>query len=411
MSRLDLRSRGATSPQKLFNIVVGIFLFAAFMNLITRNYYWTFFAFAVFIVTPSRKFEINFSTFCLFLLAISMVLFDPERRSNITVFLQSFVFLMVYIIGCGFSNKENDVKSVEKIIYLCAFGLFAHFLLNFFNNFDVMMQDGSFERNTVDFWTNDVLSATGQASLACVCVGVSVAILFSKTGVIQKIFAVAALLLVLMYNLILAGRTLLIIMAILLLLATVFRSVSLKRNIIKDVLIVSAIIALLVLLYNSNVFNVKDAFENSNFYYRFYEQDARGVAEDARFEYKLYYLKNFFKYPFGGRNIKTVYTHHAHDLYLDGYDQFGIFGFLALLVYVISSLFRMFKFLRIPEVPFETKQLVFCTYAALNIQFLVEPILEGIPFLFVAYCLIDGAVSRLLILWGPQRNIRGVRSL
>lgn len=396
MSRLDLRSRGTTSPQKLFNIVVGIFLFAAFMNLITRNYYWTFFAFAVFVVTPSRKFEINFSTLCLFLLAMSMVLFDPERRSNITDFLQSFVFLMVYIIGCGFSNKENDVKSVEKIIYLCAFGLFAHFLLNFFNNYDIMMQDASFERNTVDFWTNDVLSATGQASLACVCVGVSVAILFSKTGVIQKIFAVAALLLVLMYNLILAGRTLLIIMAILFLLATVFRSVSLKRNIIKDVLIVSAIIALLVLLYNSNVFNVKDAFENSNFYYRFYEQDARGIAEDPRFEYKLFYLQNFFKHPFGGTNIRNQTTHYAHDLYLDGYDQYGIFALLAILLYIISSLVRLFKFSKLSQVPFRAKQLVFCAYIALNIQFLIEPIVQGMPFLLAAYCLIDGAVSRFL---------------
>lgn len=403
MSRLDLRSRGRIDPQKLFNIVVVVFLFAAFMNLITRNYYWTFFAFAVFLITPNRKFELNSSTFSLFLLSISMALFEPERSSSITSFLQCFTFLMAYVIGCGYSPESDGsvacAKSIEKIIYICAFGLFAHFLLNFFNNFEMMMQEGSIERNTIDFWTGEVLSATGQASLACVCVGVSVAILFSKTSGFQKILAVASLLLVVAYNLILAGRTLLVIMAILFFIATVFRSLSLKRNIVKDVLIVSAIIAVLVFLYNVDVFGAKSTFENSNFYYRFYEQDARGLAEDPRFEYKLLYLKNFFKYPFGGSNIRRTTTHHAHDLYLDGYDQYGIFALLAILVYMISSLIRLFKFLRYSQVPFRTKQLAFCTYMALNIQFWVEPIMLGMPFLLVAYCLIDGTLSRFLSSW------------
>ncbi|MBE6916158.1 MAG: hypothetical protein E7471_05965 [Ruminococcaceae bacterium] len=403
MSRLDLRSRGRIGPQNLFNTVVGIFLFAAFMNLITRNYYWVFFSFAVFVITPDRKFGLNFSTFCLFVLTISMILFEPERRNSITSLLQCFAFLMAYLIGCGFSSKSNDLqagsKIIEKCIYLCAAGFFVHYLLNFFSNID------SLERNTVDFWTHDIVNATGQASLACVCVAVSIAALFSKTGLIQKIFAVVALLLVVSYNLILAGRTLLIIMVILFLVATVFRSISLKRNIIKDVLVVSAILTVLVLLYNANVLGAKSTFEDSNFYFRFYEQDASGVAEDPRFEFKLLYLKNFFKYPFGGTHIRTTFAHYAHDLYLDGYDQYGIFALLSILLYIISSIVRLFKLLRHSHVPFHTKQLVLCTYLALNIQFMIEPIMQGTPFLLVAYCFIDGTLSQFL---GAQERVGNI---
>ncbi len=408
MSRLDLRKKGQIEPRNLFNITICVLLFASFMNLINRNYYWLFFAFIVFIVTPDRRFELNFSTFSLLVLGITMMLFDPERRESVTKLFQCLTFLMAYIMGCGFAKYndplENVAKSILKCIYLSAFGLFTHFLLNFYINYD-MIQEASAERNTIDFWMNDVLSATAQASLACVGVAVAIAILFSENKVQQKIFAVVILVLAILYNLILAGRTLLVLMAVLILLATAFRSICYKRNTVKDLLIVSMIIVGLVVLYNANAFGVKDLFEGSNFYYRFYGETNMGVAEDSRFKYKLLYLKNFFKYPFGGTNNHAIVDHYAHDLYLDGYDQYGIFAFLAILAFVISSLVRLFKFLRIPQTSFQAKQLVLCTYVALNIQFFLEPIMQGMPFLFVAYCLIDGAVSNYLSKWSSEKHI------
>lgn len=396
MARFKLSYKKSINLQEFLNILVTIFLFLAFFNFITKNYYWMFIAFTLFIITPKRKVVFSFSTAFLFVLGLSILVLKVDDARGITNILKPFVFVMAYVLGTGMIPRTDDYQLrdhnqyLEKVIYLCAFGFFAHYTLNFISNI------GALERNTVDIWTDSVLSATGQASLATMGVAVIVAILFSDKSIGKKIIAFIVAFVIVAYNMILAGRTLLYMLVIGILIAFLFRSVARKKHFRNIVLTIGLVLVAVFVVYNFNLFNIRTFVEDSNLYQRIMGKSDLGIVDDLRFDYKAYYLENFFDHPLGGGHLRAECLHYAHDLYLDGYDQYGIFAFIALVAYIVASLTRLIKGLRSQFMTSNVKQLLLCTYLLLNIQFLIEPVLDGMPFLFVAYCLIDGVLTRLL---------------
>ena len=157
-----------------------------------------------------------------------------------------------------------------------------------------------------------------------------------------------------------------------------------------------ALLGLALLIYNNDIIGINRIFEGSNFYNRFFGDAWQGLLDDGRLDLKFKYLKYLWDYPFGGERIRAIVGNYAHDLYLDTYDQYGVFAFLSICVYMVLSLVRMYRFLRFSNVSFEIKQIAFCVSVALNIQFWLEPIIQGVPFLLIAYCMVDGVVSAVL---------------
>ncbi len=389
----SVRNKRNTLPDWC-NVLVLVLLFLASLNFVTRYYYWIFIAFAVFLVTPGRKIRMNLSAGILIILGIAMTLFDPESHKSFTNLIKPYVFAIAYIIGFGMADPHDDhtenIERIKKVIYVSAFGLFLHYVLNMITNF------GALERDTVDIWTRSVLSATGQASLASMCVGIAAAFLFSKTSLGYKIVGITFSVLILLYNLVLAGRTLLFMMAIMFVLAYLYQTIYYKKNLIKGFIWIGIVVTILLIMYNMDLFHIKSMYEASNFYLRFFARNETTLIHDSRLGFKLQYLSEMLNYPFGGGHIRAKIGFYAHDLYLDSYDQFGIFGFAMIVIYIVSSLVRMVRCLRRPELSFFVKQLIFCVYIVLNIQFWIEPIMRGMPWLFMLYCLIDGTVGYYL---------------
>ncbi len=394
MHCLNILSRIRINLHDLINALVYIFLFLAFMNFGTRNYYCFFIAFVFFVVAPKRKGVFDYSTLILFVFGLFIFAFDFDRLRGITDIFKPFVFLMAYFVGCSMAPKvddwQNNMKHIERAVYLCAFGFFTHYALNFVYNI------GSLERDTIDIWTKTVLSSTGQASLAIMGVAVIATVLFSKSSALQKIIASAIAIIIVSYNLILAGRTLLYMLAIAFLVAILFSRISQKKSFINIILTIGLIFIAVVTIYEFNLFGVRTIIEESNLYQRLLRKNGLGIADDLRFIYKEIYLENFFDHPFGGSHIRAECMHYAHDLYLDSYDAYGIFTLLALIAYMFSSFVRLVKGLRSCSVAPRIKQLLLCTFVLLNVQFCLEPIMDGMPFLLVAYCFVDGVLSRYL---------------
>ena len=170
-------------------------------------------------------------------------------------------------------------------------------------------------------------------------------------------------------------------------------------------------VSIIVLAYNLDLFGIKTAIENSNFYNRFNNEYSQDVTEDSRFESKLFFLKSMLGNLWGGGTIRASYGLYAHDLYFDTFDDFGIFAFLFIILYIISSIIRMIKCLKSKNIPFHTKQLIFCVYVIANIQFWLEPIMAGMPWLLAFYCIIDGTVATLLFYENESSTIHWENSL
>ena len=375
------------------------FMFLAAMDFFARFFVWVYLAALAFMCLPNRKLHIDFSILCLMVLSLSFLVFDPISQDRLLDMLKPFTYPICYLIGSSLyiGNRDekfvlaNGEKRVSNVIYVLAGGTAVHYVLNMIINW------GAETRIVVDYWTKVEISATSQATICCFLLAVAIAFLFTKVGKKKKIIAVAALVLIISYNLILAGRTIFALMIIMAVVVYLYTRWVNKEKLLKTVIIAVVIFLLLSLLYNANAFGIKSAFESSNFYTRFYGGTyTQEIDDDKRLDYKLQYLEHFLDYPWGGENINELVGHHAHDLYLDTYDEASVFAFLAVVAYILMSLIRMVKCIKNDRLTVATRTLVLCIYLSCNIIFWLEPILRGMPWLFSAYCFMDGAVTALL---------------
>ena len=202
---------------------------------------------------------------------------------------------------------------------------------------------------------------------------------------------------IVLYNFVLAGRTIFALILILVAVAFLYKSFTSKGIInIKTIFWISFVILIIIVFYNYDTFGIKSTFENSNFYNRFFGEYSQDIYEDNRLETKLYYLKNFEISWLGGGAIRNEIGLYAHDIYLDTYDDASIFALISIVIYIIASLSRVISCLKNKHLNFNTKQLIFCIYISANIQFFLEPVLHGEQWLFASYCLIDGIVACVL---------------
>jgi len=382
--------------EKLFTLIILACVFLSALNFINRYYYCIYIAMLFFLITPKRKVSMNASSVALLLFSMSILIFNPSSHTMFTNMIKPFTYPLCYIMGTSLFVRdskagislEKEERKVSAVIYVLTLGVMLHFLLNMLTN------RGITSRHVIDFWTKDEASATSQAVLACLMIGVAVSFLFSKVGKFKKIIAIVALCVIVAYNLVLAGRTIFALIIVTTVFALICTCIVKKKNILKTVFIVLIIVAVLFLLYSVNLFGIKSMFESSNFYDRFTTN--QDIDEDARMTHKLAYVKYFFDYPWGGGNIRELYGHSAHDLYLDTYDESSIFALITIAVYIVQSLGRMIKCFKAQSLTFKTRLLVACVYVVCNIQFWLEPIIRGVPWLLASYCFIDGVVTNLL---------------
>lgn len=388
------------NPLDIVSKFIMLLMFMGAMDFVTRNYYWVFIAFLLFFVFYIRKFKFDGNLAVLLFLAVSVLAFNEGYQKSFTYMLKPFIFPIGYCIGFNTlfaspkKNSELDIseRNTEKVILIATLGSFAHFLLNAIKNID------SVTRNVLDYWTNQPASATAQAALATLATAVAAAYLFSRVDVKRKLFAILSLIFIVSYNLVLAGRTLFVLIIILLAFSFLHNSVIEKKKLVGSLLIVCVVCALLLTAYANNLWGIKTAIAESNFHDRFISGEyTADINQDSRLQYKIEYAKRLLDHPFGGRHIYAEVGHSAHDLYFDTYDESGVFAFVFVIAYVISSIYRMILCLKHKDISFKTKRLVACVYIAVNIIFWLEPIMRGMHWLLTAYCFIDGAVSRMLL--------------
>ena len=123
-------------------------------------------------------------------------------------------------------------------------------------------------------------------------------------------------------------------------------------------------------------------------------QDSKNTASaGGRTELWSQALENLLSHPLGWRG---PHVRHAHNLWLDVARYAGLIPFFLLLIFTVHSLRNTYKTIRKNphELLLNTTILIF-TLAALLI-FFVEPVMEGLFYLFTVYCLFQGIINQYL---------------
>ena len=219
------------SISKFWPIMICVFL--GLSNFYGRDFELIIFSFLLFFVFWRGKFWINFSLFFLFLFACFSAIFAYDPTDSLLLLVRPFIYPLCYFLGRNIFIGDAQGKTLlihEKCfvrtgIFLSA-GMLFHFVLNMFSN---RSSGGASRGELLDFWTGKYASATGQAALAVMMAGIAIAFLFSNVGKGKKVLSGAVLLLIVYYNLVLAGRTLYLLMALLILTAGVHYGIKKKR--------------------------------------------------------------------------------------------------------------------------------------------------------------------------------------
>lgn len=384
--------------------LVLVMLFLGSMNLMNKYFYFIFIAFLAFFLLNGQILKVDAVFGSLLVLSLSYLLFYPPARDGITTAMKQFSYPMCYFIGLNFFNLDRNgpmatevtEKKISAALIVLTLGAFTHYLLNMVSNM------GSVSRNTVDIWTKEIIGATGQAALAVMATGVFAALLFSEKKPFVKLIAAAGIIMILLYNLVLAGRTLIVLTALVLMAAIVYRIIhsDIERK-FQTIISVIVVVAAIIVIYVYDIWGVRSAVLSSNLSARFNQML---VSDDSRMAAKLGFIKNMLRYPFGGGNIRRVTGHYAHELYLDIYSDTGIVGYVATIYAVIITLKRLNAVLKNANAESDTKLLQLCFYIALLAEFFVEPIVQGIPWMFCAFCFSSGLLGSYISCLNQSRN-------
>ena len=375
--------------------IILALLFLMVMEFVNRPYYVIIAAMLVFFLYRGQSVLVHRSMLPIALLTVSLLIFSPESKTGITGVIKPFCYLFCTLIGYNLmsdADAESREKKFTKLIFLIALGQFAHFALNYLYNLDV-----SGERNMIDIWSKSAKSATGQASLAIMMVGVGVPVLFTKTQRWKKWTMALSLVVIMSYNFQLAGRTLFVMMAIALAVCLLFKLLTKNtmRRKIQMLVVLGVIVGVIAVLIANNTFGLQDKIVGSNFFNRFFGKKAyQDIGEDRRMEAKLQYLKMFWDHPFGGFHIQETLGIFAHDILLDAHDEAGVFAFVAVLWFLIVLIARSVQLLRNRQTSADTKMIFLSFLMVMLLEFMIEPILVGMQAQFMGFCVIYGALCK-----------------
>ncbi len=388
------------SKMPLFSVAqtcILVLLFLSNMNAFQKCFYFIYIAFIATILFRRGRFLVDTATLILCMFSLAYFFLAPGSKGSIMVALKQFSYPMCYIIGLNFpvskydrrDNFSKEEKNAFALIAVAALGSWVHFLLNMYINL------GSLSRNTRDIWRGEVFGATGQAALAVLAIGLFSALLFAAKKKTVRIVSGIGLALILAYNLTLAGRTIILLSLASIAVAFFFDYRQKKHGQKgKKVFWLCVGIAAVTFAYFYDFMGMRTLILGSNLSARF---DEMQLAEDSRLMYKLRYLAVAVKYPLGGGVIRSVVGGYAHELILDAYSDVGIIGTLFLLLFLYKAIRLVIFTVKCSDYSHEFKIVVLCVTFVLLLEFFIEPILAGMPWLFCDFCLIAGALRKGII--------------
>lgn len=386
---------------------VTLFLLLASMNFMDMYLLWIFGATGIFVLLSGRKPRISRWDLPIILFSLSILLYGVIANRHLS--LQPLGFLFAYLIGTnilstlppkeGKSSRRRDAYLALMLISAFAIGMAIHIALNMHITGEI-----TWERRSLDFWTGEYITATMQASFCILGIATSIAIFFSDAPLWLKPLALALCAILNVYNFRLGGRAVILITVIAAAAAAIFFFVACnkKRLRILTAAVIILGLAAVAAAYFSDVAGIKTAFEASTFYTRFFYKFAadrdksfiyRFFLSDPRFELKLEFVKNFELSLWGGNHIKDVVDNYAHDIFLDTYDSYGIFSFVFLAGYAVCAIVRAVRVVFDRSIPFTVRSVILTSDISMLIIFMLEPVLQGMPRHFIAFCFIDGLTA------------------
>ena len=282
-------------------------------------------------------------------------------------------------------ENQNKLKNIIIMISVC-------FVLHGAANLSQAgVADIWYDQQIIDIWTGELVTATLNGAYFTGTIVLFFWFLF-KAGLHNKLLGVFALGLLIWSSVTTAERTLIVNF----LLSVVaffygkaifgYRDKKTIQRLMSYTLLIIVIIFILVSLFLNNAFGIQTLFMQTSLGTRLSMLDS--LTQDGRGTAMMDVLKELWNHPMG--NLRDMF--YAHNLIIDTGRMCGVIPMFFMIAYIIAVLKRMVAFCRNSNIQSKIRMLVLIFYFAFLVNFMVEPVLEGMPMMFIAFCIINGGV-------------------
>ncbi len=295
--------------------------------------------------------------------------------------------LLAYLAGWVVidARKDDAEKNIRRGIAALLLGYTIHAFLNYSINV------GHQRWELTDYFTGSLRAATGSGCINTLALSLAVYIIVIEKDKLKKVVGLACAVTSILYAFLLGTRTQFIIFFIVsfsFLLYYLYEKFGL-RSVLILVTITLLLISVGFYIYNKNIFGIKIYIDTSNLMARYQAGSGLQSADNYRTSSLTRGLVNLIDYPLGGLKHNEYY----HNFWLDIGRIAGILPFVCMVVYtavINTHALRIIKGKNIAE-PF--RYMILCVYIGIQINFFVEPILEGLLDFFLVFTLINGMIE------------------
>lgn len=370
--------------------ILLIFFAVGFLNM---SSYWLLLFFGV-VVVFDAKFKNMFLCedlvalfFCFFSFYFLYVAYY-EKGLELYILVTLFIGPIMGFLAGQLMVNGNNVK-LRNCILLVSSCTLLHGVLNLLQAKTAKIW---FDQSIVDFWTGENVSATLNGAYFTGAI-----VLFfwfiSKTGILSKLLGTGILGLIIWSSVTTAERTL-VINFILCAFIYVYGKAFLEKknkNVIKRLIKYTAIILLigivLAVLYVNDVFEIQTMFLQTSLGERLTMLDS--ITQDGRGNAMLDVLNALQIHPMG--NLRDMF--YAHNLIVDIGRLCGVIPMMLMLIYILIILKTAVKVYKNEAVDSNIRLIILMFYFAFLVNFMVEPVLEGLPMIFISFCIVNGGVK------------------
>lgn len=366
--------------------IVMALVFAVFLGFAGLENYLTLLAVAVILWAGALKQDFSKSLLALVLILLLHTGIYYINYSDITLdwFAKNMMNpVILFFAGYWLAHHSGETK---KPVLIMLVGFFVHAALNlgiyFINPYSLE------ERAFANIWGGEI-TATLHNLLFIPVVGLLFYGLYMAKG--KQRWAILLACVVALYGtLVSASRTLLFLIVICFAVNVIM---NMRRNHVKSMRTVISVMVLVIglaVLYQMNVAGVRTWVGTSELAKRFAEglNENDGVLTNSRWEMAAKVLAALPDNPFG----KITVVNYAHNLFLDVAKYTGIFPSVGLFVWCLVSLAKSFPPLKNPETT-GWDVAVFSIAIGFMIAFFLEPVFEGMPLAFGAFCYLCGVMK------------------
>lgn len=321
-----------------------------------------------------------------------------------------FCLPMAYYIGSNLNVAEDNLI---KLIYVIAFGMAGHLVMNFilelflynfnlsliFNkmsHYDIWLSINSIIKG-IELYINGRINTVGISLNYFFILSFAYYLFIFEKNKKLKIKSITLFFLSSIYCFALGRRTTLFLFVLVLVFSNVYGVLFIKKKDVKEsfkiLLILFLIVISLCILIYFNLFNVKNFLSNFTLFEKIFRQGFNSGRLTILFDS----LKYYSQYIWGGQKISSTIGFQIHNLWGDIYDYAGIIPFTLMAIYSIFYFAIAVKVIKSNRVSTTLKLIIINIFICSLIIMLLEPLMTGSSIFLIAVILFASAVERCLL--------------